>query len=182
MYLTVKCWLLGHQSDTIISECELNRNNCVAKLISNDPLKYQLSYRGQYLKLLTSKNQKYLPMHDIQIPSGIVHINDIHTKFGHINAKYLIKSAREGTTTGITDGEIEELKRYAFDKDCEACLLGKARRSNAVEGSKDSYIHESPFNVVYTDICQVEEADNPSRPSYFISFNCALTKFYTRWS
>lgn len=163
--------------ETIIPEGMLHMEGVDTTCINRDPLQYQLQYKSTTIPTTTIGFSKYIDIKHIIIPKKSIKLNSLHTRLAHINARYLLKSIKNGCIIGTDEKEIEELKTYITDVDCDSCLMGKARRSDAVEGSRDPYLNHLPFNVVYTDICQVSETNNPERPTYFVTFKCGITSY-----
>lgn len=177
IYFKIQCWYSPQVADNIISGGFMDDNDCLVRKITGDPPSYCLTYEQRSIPIITVDSLKYISSANILLPPPVVKINSIHSRLGHINASYILRSAHKGTIVGIKPDEIEELKSFYTTHDCTSCLLGKARRANAVEGSIDPYREPVPFNVVYSDICQITEQLQPSRERYIITFKCGFTKF-----
>lgn len=155
----------------------LNMERLYIPCINRDTLQYQIQYKSMNIPTTTIGFSKYIDFEYIIISKKSIKLNSLHTRLAHINAIYLLKSIKHGCIIGTDEKEIDELKTYITDVDCDSCLMGKAKRSDAVEGSRDPYLNHLPFNVVYTDVCQVSETNNPERPTYFVTFKCGITNY-----
>lgn len=176
-HVSTICWYSPLTQSNIVADGKLNEKGSELRLTNQDPLEYALTYKNESIELLTLNLSKYLSYDHIIRSKPILKICDIHTKLGHINGRYILKAARENKIVGVSESDIQRLNEYLTVDDCDCCLIGKARRSNAVEGSRDPYLHHKPFNVVYSDICQVRELKHNERAVYFVSFKCAITGF-----
>ena len=175
-FLMIKCWYTPN-NDNIICQGYLDEQECKLVTTNTEPLQYELHYNQRVLPVITDEYLKYITTDQLLKPKPLISINSIHSRLGHINAAYLLKSANKGSIVGVTESEISELKSYYTDHDCASCLLGKTRRAAAVEGSREPYLLNLPFNIVYTDICQITEHLQPSRERYIITFKCGITNF-----
>jgi len=119
----------------------------------------------------------YLALEHIVLPLPTVQLFSIHARLGHINPNYILKAHRLGTITGLSEEDVTSLRDHARNGDCHCCIVGKATRAVAKEGSRIEHLDPLPFAVIYSDICQVTDHQVPARPSYFITFKCGYTNF-----
>jgi hypothetical protein len=175
--INTKAYHLPSALSTIVTEYDLFDTGCDVHVISRSPVVKELIYKGHIIPLITKDRTHVFDESHLLSPTPTIKICSIHTRFAHVNARSLLDSISHGTITGVPDKEISGLKSLLSDHDCESCLLAKARRSNAVEGSPSKYLRDIPFSRVYTDVCQVTRSQHKDRPQYFVSFKCATTGF-----
>lgn len=166
-------------TETAISEYSLIDQGCDFRIISRDPVNKELIFGMHTIPLITYDRAHYLPDDVIVPPPPIVKVRSIHSLFGHVNARYLIDSVKHSTIQDVSTENIKELQSLLVTHNCDACLLSKATRAHAIEGSKDKYLDPIPFSMVYSDVCQVNRSVFKDRPQYYVSFKCAYTG-YTR--
>lgn len=177
LIIKVHAYLVDGTGNPIIAQRQLEEEGADIKVVSRDPLMKTLYFKSESIDLVELNHLFYLSSEYVVKPSPSVNINSVHTVCGHINYRYLLDSINHGTVVNVPPIEIEKLKNSIGKDDCPTCMIGKARRSNAVEGSRNQYIVPHPFNVVYTDVCQVERPMHSGRPQYFISFKDSYTGF-----
>ncbi len=111
------------------------------------------------------------------IGGGQLHINNLHLKLAHANPRLIKKSINHGTITA-SKKEIKELDDL-LSKGCVDCMEAKARRANAIEGSRDYYLRPIPFDVVYSDVCIVKTHTSVGEMGCFVTFKDQYTKYTT---
>ncbi|TID28243.1 hypothetical protein CANINC_002604 [Pichia inconspicua] len=157
----------------------LNQQDVYARREKGKTLKYKLYFKQNSIPLTTFLNVKCLHV-DQLIKSKLKKgkIFNLHAKLGHINPNYIKNAFEKGTIVGgATKKHIEQMIDYFKNHDCESCLLSKSRRKNAIPGSRDKYKYKSPFDLVYTDICQVRDTRSTKAPIYFVTFKCGVTGY-----
>lgn len=181
-YAKLKCWYTTENIGIIISEKYMHSIGINTVLTKRDPLDYELTYKSGMIPLITKNFHSHLSRLYIVPPPKVLKIASLHSRMGHINPRYLLPAAEYGTITGIDTYDNKSLNNLIREENCEACLIGKARRKNAVEGSRDPYLNDQPFNIVYSDICQVTEGIQGKRDTYFITFKDAISNFLVIYS
>lgn len=176
-YVKTKTYYVPTSTDLICNEYDLLNAGCHIDILSREPVVKQLRYHNQILPLTAYDKVFYLSKSHIVVPSPSIVIRSLHTKFAHVNARTLLDSIKHNTISNVPSNSVDELKHLLTDHDCHACLLAKARRSYAIEGSRDKYSTSTPFSIVYTDVCQVVRSLYKDRPLYFVSFKCDTTGF-----
>ncbi len=176
-YFQLQCWYQPDAAINLISGCYLDDNDCMVNKINSDPNEYVLQYKQRSIPIITVDGLKFITSSEIILPPEKKKIYSVHTRLGHINATYLLRSDFHGTIQGINEDDRTKLRSFYTEHDCTSCLLGKARRANAVESSRDRYIDVSPFSIVYSDVCQITEVLQPNRQKYLVTFKCASSNF-----
>ncbi|GME77131.1 unnamed protein product [Ambrosiozyma monospora] len=97
-----------------------------------------------------------------------------HCLLGHLNPKALLESINHGTIIASEDDK-KSLYKTMNHEGCTECYTAKARRANAVEGSKDPYEKPIPFHKVSSDVCMVTAKNDPGVKGYFVTFRDNFT-------
>ena len=138
-----------------------------------------LNIGDECIQLVQVNKLWYIPgdFNQFMIGGGQLHINNLHLKLAHANPRLIKKSINHGTITA-SKKEIKELDEL-LSKGCVDCMEAKARRANAIEGSRDYYLRPIPFDVVYSDVCIVKTHTSVGEMGCFVTFKDQYTKYTT---
>ena len=164
---------------TLVAESTLIQQGCDYSIKNRDPVEKDLLLGPEFIPLIENKQIFYIPWGHILKPAPIVTIRSLHTKFAHVNPRSLIDAINHSTLLDVPDKEVQGLRQLLTEHECDNCMIAKARRIDAIEFSRNKYITEVPFSLVYTDVCQVTRPVMKDRPLYFVSFRCAYTGYTT---
>ena len=135
-----------------------------------------MTYKDVKIPLKVHNKLTFFP-DNIFLSNIVIQVNNLHLRFGHVNARSLLESISHKTIIA-NDKDKKGLNRIIKEDGCVACKLGKARRCDAIPLSKHKYTSKIPFARVYSDVAQVNNKYvSKNEHKYFISFKCAFTSF-----
>ena len=143
------------------------------------PRSKYLKYKNNRIPLVVNDKLTSIPYKFFKLNSSSsnIKINNLHQRFGHVNCKYLLDSISHGTIVA-EKSDTSDLKNVLQNEGCVDCMLGKAKRSNAVKSSRSPYVVDKPFAKVYSDVSEVNaKYVKKNDHKCFITFRCAYTGY-----
>ncbi|TID28951.1 hypothetical protein CANINC_002219 [Pichia inconspicua] len=121
-YIKTKVYYAPEATETVITEYDLLNAGCSFHVISREPVVKELVYKLHLIPLTTHNKVHYLPPSALLPSPPSIKICSIHTRFGHVNARYLLDSVKHETITDVSKSHLSELNGLLVDHDCHDCL------------------------------------------------------------
>lgn len=175
---------LVQDATTIIAENDINScPGCAVKTIfrdfgtSSQDYHRILQINDEYIPLIRINKTWYLPadLNAYVITSSSIHVNNLHYKLAHADPRAILLSIQKGTLDA-SDREKADLAS-TIKNGCIQCMRSKARRADAIEGSRVHYLRSMPFDNVYSDVCIVKTRKMKNEVGCFVTFRDQYTKY-----
>ena len=94
-----------------------------------------------------------------------------HFCFGHLNHDYVNQLAKKQLVAGMKYSDV------SFDKECEACALGKMYKLPSPKKSMNRA--SKPLELIYTDLCGPINVDSFGGSKYMLTFTDDYSRYTT---